>query len=117
VDERGVLHHEVVHALAKLFFTDEVEVPHGVIEDDQHIRKGVQGGEDLGELFLVGRGGVLLEGLHPRHTALAGQVMDAEVEGLVAAEGGAPLDRYGDVAGGGDGAQQHGRVDGVVIGD
>ena len=39
------------------------------------------------------------------------------MEGLILAEGRRPLHRNRDVAGAGHGAQQHGRLDIIVIGD
>ena len=106
--------------LAAFRLADQVEVPQGVVEDDQDVGQLVQGGEDFGEP-LASRAcrldGVLLEGLHPLGAGGAGQVVDAEVEGLIAAVGHGPLDGDGNVAGGGDGAQQHGRVDVVVVGE
>src|SRR5882757_10091029 len=57
-----------------------------------------------------------LETLHPVRAGRAGQVVDAEVEGGLE-ERDRPLERDGDVPRGGDGAQQQGSVDVVVVGD
>ena len=67
-----------------------------------------------------GVGGIcreLLKGPHPLRALSAGQVVYAEVKGLIACEGHGPLDGNRDVAGAGDGPQQLRRLDVVMIGD
>ena len=66
---------------------------------------------------VTGIRGIVRERLHPLGGAGAGQVVDAEMKILHAAVGRAPLHRDRNPPRAGHGAQQHGRVDVVVVGD
>ena len=72
--------------------------------------------ENLSEAGVAGMGGVFLKRRHPLCRAGAGQVVHAEMERL-AAIGGAPLDGNRNTPRAGHGAQKHGRLDVVVVGD
>ncbi len=65
-----------------LFLADQVQVPHGVVEDHQHIRLAMKSAQNLGEPRVAGMGGELLKRRHPLRRAGAGQVVHAEMEGL-----------------------------------
>ncbi len=96
---------------------DLVQIPERVIEDDEHVGKVVQRREHLRQPRVAGIGGERFKLAHPLGARRAGQVVDAKVKGLILAEGRRPLHRNRDVAGAGHGAQQHRRLDIVVIGD
>ena len=98
-----------------LVLADHVEVPEGMVEDDEDVGLFIEGDEDFGEALVVRVGGEVVEGGDPLGGAGAGQVVYAEVEGLLAGVWCGPLDADGNVAGGGDGAQQHGGVDVVMV--
>jgi hypothetical protein len=97
-------------------FADHVEIPHGMIENHQHVGFVVKGPENLREAIAARVGGKFRERRHPLLRAGAGQVVNAEVERLRAIRS-APLHGNGNMAGAGHGAQQHGRVDVVVVAD
>ena len=99
-----------------LLFADEVEVPHGMVEDHQHIRFRIERGENLSQPAFLGVRGVVLEDGDPFLRMGTGQIVDAEVERLLAI-GRAPFQRNRNLPGAGNGSQKHGRVDVVVVGD
>ena len=100
-----------------LFLADQVQVPHGVVEDHQHIWLALQSGQNLREARIAGVRGEILKRRHPLRCAGAGQVVHAEMERLRAAIGRAPLHRNRNLPRAGHRAQQHWRLDVVVIGD
>ena len=88
-----------------------------MVEDDQNVGQSVQSGQNFRKPLCVRIGGVLGEGLHPGRAGIAGQIVDAEVEGLIAAKRRAPLDGNRNVTRGSDGAQKHRRGNRVVVGN
>jgi hypothetical protein len=59
-----------------------IQIPHRVIEDDEHFWFSVQSGEDLPQLRAGWMNGVRSKNLHPFASPGAGQVVDPEVKGL-----------------------------------
>ncbi len=124
VDELAVDGEEVVDEDAMVFVADAVEVPEGVVEDDEDGGDLVQLREHGGELGGVTGGGAVFdrgscegfEAGHPVGAGCAGQVVNAEVEGG-SSVGDGPLERDGDVAGGGERTEEERGLDAVVVGD
>jgi hypothetical protein len=87
-----------------------------VIENYQHIGLFVEGNQNFSKPRIAGICSVIGQSGHPLIGAGTGKVVDAQVEGL-GAIGCGPLYGDGDLAGAGDGAQKHGGLDVVVVGD
>ncbi len=95
---------------------DPVQIPDGVIEDDEDTGEGVEVGEDGAQRAVGGLCGVSFKARGPGESRGGGEVVDAEME-FGEAERHCPLERDGDAAGAGDGAQQLRGGDGVVVGE
>ena len=89
---------ELVDACQMTIRADLVEVPDGVVEDDEDLRLGVELGQDLIDAREGGRRSELREGAHPLLCGVGGKVVDADVEFGVAI-GHGPLDRDRDLSG------------------
>ena len=100
-----------------LFFADQVQVPQGMVEDHQHVRFAMKGGQNLGQPRIAWMRSEFLERRHPLRRAGAGQVVNAQMEGLHVAVGRAPLHRHRNLPRAGHRAQKHRRLDIVVVGD
>ena len=115
VDELGAVGHEFVDAEAMPIDSDLVEIPYGVVEDDQDVRQVMQIGEDLLYACNGWGSGEVCKGLHPCGGGCFGEVVNSEMKDRVAVWHG-PLDGNGDLVGVG-GAQEEGCLDVVVVGD
>ncbi len=62
-----------------------------MIENHQDVGFGIQGSQDLGKAFVAWIRGKLFERRHPFMGLGAGQIVNAQMEILYAAIGGAPL--------------------------
>src|SRR5271168_2148144 len=100
-----------------LFLPDQIQVPHGVVEDHQHVSLAMQSSQNLREARITGARGEILTYRHPLRCASAGKVVHAEMECLRAAIGRAPLYRYWNLPSAGHRAQKHWRLDVVMVGN
>src|SRR6185437_580372 len=85
---------ELAHLVDVDILAHAIQVPHGVIQDNEHFGFGVESGEDLLQLPAGWMSRVGRKDLHPFRSPGARQVMNAEVEGLWSI-GDGPLDGYG----------------------
>ena len=115
VEGRAGQRQEAKHLVAVGVRANAMKVPDRVIEDDEHARKGMEVGENAAKLVLEGLFGVGGEPGGPGEGAGRGKIVDAEME-LSAAEGDGPLERDRDAASAGNGAQELGGGDAVVVG-
>ena len=115
MDEGGATGHELVDAEAMPIDTDLVQIPHGMVEDDQYVRYVMQVGENLLESG-NGRGSSeVCEGLHPGRRGCLGKIVYSEMKDRVAIRS-CPFDCDWDTVRAGR-AQEQRCLDVVMIGD
>jgi hypothetical protein len=100
-----------------LLLANHEKVPHRVVEDHHHIGLIVQCRQNFSKAVIVGMRREFFECRHPLLRLGAGQVVNAQMEILYSAVGGAPFYRNRNLPRAGNGTQQHGCLDVVVIGD
>src|SRR6266702_2033342 len=104
------------HLAAVNTSADDMQVPDRMIEEDEHAGNFVEVLQDVEQDGFVRTRRVAGKPAHPGVSVGAGKIVYADVK-FGWAERQRPLHRDRDVPRAGDGAQQHGSFDGVVVGD
>ena len=112
----SILLQKLVHQELVLLRTHNVKVPHGMVEDHQHVGLLVQRNQDLCQPRVAGLRRKIRQRLHPLRRPRAGQVVNPQMKRLHPVRR-APLHGYRNLPRARHRPQQHRRFDVVVIGE